>query len=113
MARMHLTPYERRKRKTNILSKLSSRPTRCLVYRTNKYMYITVTDMNGHTYFSLSDKGLDGSTKVQRAKNLGIKTSSLMIDKGLTMAVFDRNGFLYHGRVRAVCEGLREGGIII
>jgi len=113
MIRTYLTPYDRRKHKTNILAKFSSRPTRCLVSRTNKYTYITIMDMTWNILFMMSDKWLEGSTKVERAKNLGMKVSAAMITKWLTTAVFDRNGFLYHGRVRAVCEWLREWWVTI
>lgn len=59
---------------------------------------------------SLKDS-LKGKKKAEAAKEVGKAIAGLLKDKGLSTVVFDRNGFLYHGRVKALSEGAREGGL--
>jgi large subunit ribosomal protein L18 len=62
--------------------------------------------------FGLSSLSVDSKgTKVDRAKETGKKLAELARDKGVSQVVFDRAGYLYHGRVKALAEGAREGGL--
>jgi large subunit ribosomal protein L18 len=54
---------------------------------------------------------LKGQKKVDRAKAIGLALAKACLAKGITKVVFDRNGYMYHGRVRALAEGAREGGL--
>jgi len=77
-----------------------------------------VDDQNGVTLaFSTSidpkSSGASEQTKTEAAKAVGQKLASLAREKGITRAVFDRNKYVYHGRVKAVAEGAREGGLEI
>lgn len=76
-----------------------------------------VVDTNGHTLVSASTlheevrQQLPAEGKVDAAKLVGKVVAQRAMDKGVSKVVFDRNGFLYHGRVRAVATGAREQGL--
>ena len=73
-----------------------------------------VDDANGKTVFSASDlktKGTKNTSKVDTAKEIGRKLAESLKEKKISKVVFDRGGYKYHGRVKAVAEGLREGGL--
>ena len=96
-----------------------SRPRLC-VYRSGKHIYVQViSDESSTTLLAASTlhKDLRGqlrrTTDVTAAKNVGELIAKCCLEQGITTAVFDRNGFLYHGRVRAVAEGAREAGLKI
>ncbi len=93
----------------------AARP-RLVVYRSLKHIYAQcVDDDRGVTLVGTSDltKGLtaDGAGKVGWAKAVGKQIASLAKQVGITRVVFDRGGYPYHGRVKAVAEGAREGGL--
>jgi large subunit ribosomal protein L18 len=97
----------------------TARP-RLSVFRSEKHMYVQViSDETGETLLTSSTltpevKGrIQKSTNIAAAKIVGEIIGKSCLDKGITAAVFDRNGFLYHGRVRAVAEGAREAGLKI
>ena len=97
----------------------ASRP-RLSVFRSEKHIYVQViSDDTGETLLTTSTltpevRGrLQKTTNVAAAKIVGEVVGKSCLDKGITAAVFDRNGFLYHGRVRAVAEGAREAGLKI
>ncbi len=88
------------------------------VYRSLKHMYAQIiVDTRGETLVSAStlSKELRGKLKstgnVEAAKEVGRLIAKKALEKGIKKVVFDRNGFLYHGRVKAVAEGAREGGL--
>ncbi len=92
----------------------SHRP-RMSIFRSNKEIYVQfIDDEAGKTIASISsaDKGMntDGS-KVVLAAAVGKKAAEYAIAAGIEQVVFDRNGYLYHGRVKALAEGAREGGL--
>jgi large subunit ribosomal protein L18 len=58
------------------------------------------------------DRAGEGAAKVARAKAVGEVIAERVKERGFSAVVFDRGGFLYHGRVKAVAEGAREGGLI-
>jgi large subunit ribosomal protein L18 len=97
----------------------AQRPRLC-VFRSEKHMYVQViSDETGRTLLATSTLAPDlrGQVKkpasVAAAKAVGELVGKRCVEQGITAAVFDRNGFLYHGRVRAVAEGAREAGLKI
>jgi len=109
----------RRKRITRIRKKISGdafRP-RLRVFRSNAHFYAQIIDdQGGRTLLSgsTSEKGFQGTdheTKAQSAKRLGLVIAQRAKDRGIEKVVFDRGGYLYHGRVQSFSEGAREGGL--
>jgi len=97
------------------LSGSTSRP-RLSVFRSNKDIYAQIIDdSNGVTLCAASsrDKELASSkdTKVVMAAVVGKKLAEKAVAAGITAVVFDRGGYLYHGRVKSLAEGAREGGL--
>jgi large subunit ribosomal protein L18 len=91
----------------------AGRPRLC-VFRSLKFTYAQlISDENGAVICSWSTKDSEskGQKKVDAAKELGKKLAELAKEKKINSVTFDRNGYLYHGRVRAVAEGAREGGL--
>ena len=71
-----------------------------------------VDDTAGETLLGLNSASLDiEGTKVDRARETGKRLAEIAREKGVSAVVFDRGGYLYHGRVRALAEGAREGGL--
>jgi large subunit ribosomal protein L18 len=92
-----------------------SRPRVC-VFRSNKHIYAQViSDDQGKTLASVSSLSDDFGAGAKRglavAKQVGIALAKVCKEKNIERVIFDRNGFLYHGRVKAVADGAREGGL--
>lgn len=92
-----------------------NRPRLC-VFRSTRYTYAQlISDESGRVLAAVSTRGLEGLEKstscVESAKVLGKTVASLASKIGVSSVVFDRNGYLYHGRVAAVADGAREGGL--
>ena len=87
---------------------------RLAVFRSNRYMYAQlIDDVLAVTVASASDISVDGKmTKVERATTVGKKLAEEAKKKNVTTVVFDRGGFSYRGRVQALAEGARAGGLI-
>ncbi|WP_163102760.1 50S ribosomal protein L18 [Peribacillus alkalitolerans] len=108
----------RKKRHARVRAKLSgteSRP-RLNVFRSNTHIYAQlIDDVNGKTIASAStlDKnlGLEGTSNIEAAKKVGEAIAKNASEKGYTSVVFDRGGYLYHGRVKALAEAARENGL--
>ncbi|OKS84705.1 50S ribosomal protein L18 [Mucilaginibacter polytrichastri] len=96
------------------LSGSTERP-RLSVFRSNKGIYAQVIDdVNGKTIVSASSLSKDFSasgTKGEQSAAVGKLVAQKAIAAGITAVVFDRNGYLYHGRVKQLAEGAREGGL--
>jgi large subunit ribosomal protein L18 len=91
----------------------SARP-RLSVFKSNKAIYAQVIDdSKGHTLLASSSKDLDkkGGVTVSISKTVGQKLAEKALASGIKDIVFDRNGYLYHGNVKALAEGAREGGL--
>jgi large subunit ribosomal protein L18 len=87
---------------------------RLAVYRSNRFIYAQlVDDRSGRTLAAASDAGGAGGGKTDRAKKVGEDIARKAKDLGVDSAVFDRGGRLYHGRVAALADGAREGGLTI
>ena len=85
---------------------------RLSVYRSEKYLYVQlIDDQKRITLLGLSDRGLRDKQRLNRANNLG----KIVVDKLLKLQikniVFDRGGYAYHWRIKALAESLREGGL--
>jgi large subunit ribosomal protein L18 len=84
------------------------------VYRSNRHIYAQLVDDRGaRTIAAASDLSAGGGDKADRAKKVGQAIAERAKALGVDRAVFDRGGRLYHGRVKAVAEGAREGGLEI
>ena len=110
-----ITKKERRiKIKHRIRKKINgtaSRP-RLSVFRSNKGIYVqAVNDLEGKTIVSASSKGIADGTKSEIAAKVGEAVAKKCIEAGITEVVFDRNGYLFHGRVKALADGARNGGL--
>lgn len=87
---------------------------RLSVFRSNKYIFAQlIDDVKGQTIIGVSEKSLGNKegTKTERAKALGLLLASKAKTKKITKIVYDRGSYSYHGRVKNVAEGLREGGL--
>ncbi|HNF71836.1 MAG TPA: 50S ribosomal protein L18 [Chitinophagaceae bacterium] len=114
---MDVKVVRRQKLKWRIRKKISgtaSRP-RLSVFRSNAAIYCQIIDdVSGKTLVSANSrtKGFDTSgTKVEVAQRVGKAIAAAALAKGISNCVFDRGGYLYHGRVKAVADGAREGGL--
>jgi large subunit ribosomal protein L18 len=87
---------------------------RLAIYRSNRHIYAQlVDDMAARTLAAASDSDGGDGDKTAKAKRVGQKLAEKARAAGVERAVFDRGGRLYHGRVKAVAEGAREGGLTI
>jgi large subunit ribosomal protein L18 len=117
---MGLTKLDRRnrirRRIRKIVSGTSSTP-RMSVYRSNKEIYAQlIDDQTGKTIVAASSRDkeiVDAklTTKIEIASSVGVRIGELASKAGVTEVKFDRGGYLYHGRVKALADGAREGGL--
>lgn len=103
--------YLRRKLRVNTQIKLTTPDYRAIITKSNLYVKVVVVSAAGETLASSTDKGIKGATKTERAENAGMDFAAVLKEKKIEKLTFDRNGYLYHGRVKAFAEGLRKGGI--
>lgn len=108
----------RRRIRYSIRNKISGTPQRprMSVFRSNKEIYVQlIDDLNGHTLASASSRSEDikskGGNKVEQAQHVGKKVAEMAKAKGIETVVFDRGGYLYHGRIKSLADGAREGGL--
>jgi large subunit ribosomal protein L18 len=112
---------QRKRRHVRVRAKVSGtaqRP-RLNVFRSSAHIYVQVIDdIAGRTLVAASDLeddvvklAGDGAAKVARAKAVGQVIAARAKEAGVNTVVFDRGGFLYHGRIKAVAEGAREAGL--
>ena len=111
------TNAQRQKRHTRVRGKVSgtSERPRLNVFRSGTNIYAQIIDdVNGKTLVSASSLEKDFScegTKTDAAKQVGVNVAERAKAKGIENVVFDRGGYVYHGRVKALAEGAREGGL--
>jgi large subunit ribosomal protein L18 len=117
----------RLRRKKRVRKKIFGYPERprVSVFRSHKHIYAQIiNDVEGHTLVALSSLSPEVRTKVEELKSKGKVKGKVDVarlvgrmlaekakEKGITKVVFDRGGYKYHGRVKALAEGLREGGL--
>lgn len=95
------------------ISGTDKRP-RLSVFKSNTGIYAQlIDDLKGNTLAHASSKelGAEKNTNVSVSKEVGKKLAERAVENGLTEVVFDRSGYLYHGNVKALAEGAREGGL--
>ncbi|HWP64535.1 MAG TPA: 50S ribosomal protein L18 [Candidatus Limnocylindria bacterium] len=116
---MKSSDLARRRRQARVRRRVrgsDARP-RLSVFRSGRHIYAQViTDQQGRTLLAVSTltpplRQQGKTATVDAAKQVGILVAQRCLEHGIKQVVFDRNGFLYHGRVRAVAEGAREGGL--
>ena len=89
----------------------SERP-RMSVFRSNKQIYVQIiNDQDGKTLVSASSLGMEAMPKIQQAEKVGELVAQKAIEAGVSTVVFDRNGYLYHGRVKQLADAARKGGL--
>lgn len=110
----YLARHKRHGRLRKKISGTSECPRLC-VFRSGKHIYAQIIDdVAGKTLVSAStlDKGFDGPTSNKdAAKKIGEIVAKKAAEQKITEVVFDRGGYLYHGRVKELAEGAREGGL--
>ena len=110
----------RQKRHYRLRNKLSGTPARprLAVFRSNKHIYAQVIDDTlGKTLVASStmektvSSGLKTTSDIEAAKVVGKDLAKKALDKGIATVVFDRGGFLFHGRIKALADAAREAGL--
>lgn len=114
MATKNRKQYRRNRIKMRIrkiVNGTADRP-RMTVFRSNKGIYVQlIDDMEGHTLISASSNPEEKSTKIEQAVKVGKMIAEKAKEAGIENVVFDRNGYLYHGRVKALADAARESGL--
>ena len=111
------TAAQRQKRHARVRGKISGTPERprLCVFRSESNIYAQIIDdVAGNTLCSAStvEKEFDGNGgNVEATKKIGLKVAERALAKGIDTVVFDRGGYIYHGRIKALAEGAREGGL--
>ncbi len=110
-----ITPKEARDRRhRRVRGKITGtaeRP-RLAVFRSNSDVYVQVIDdVKGHTLAAADSRAVKDGDKSAKAKATGVLIAERAKAAGVSSVVFDRGGYLYHGRVKALAEGAREGGL--
>ena len=111
----------RDKRRVRIQKKIrgtQERP-RLTVYRSLRHMYAQLVDDDSHVTLgsastmseTIAAQLKERKKKAEAAKLVGLEIARLAKEKNITTVIFDRNGYLYHGRVKAIADGAREGGL--
>ena len=105
----------RTKIKAGIRSRVFGTPERprLSVFRSNKQIYVQlIDDLSGTTLVAASSADVkDKLTKTEMSSLVGKNIAKKAVEKGISNVVFDRGGFLYHGRVKALADAAREGGL--
>ena len=104
-----------KKRIRKVVSGNASAP-RMSVFRSNSEIYVQlIDDLNGHTLAAASSAEADiakqKATKIEKASLVGKSIAAKAKEAGIEAVRFDRGGYLYHGRVKSLAEGAREGGL--
>lgn len=95
----------------NKISGTAARP-RMSVFRSNKQIYVQIiNDETGTTLAAASSLGMEAMPKKEQAAKVGETIAKKALEAGIETVVFDRNGYLYHGRVKEVADGARNGGL--
>lgn len=110
--------HQRRKQRIRVkLRKVSTSMPRLCVHRTNQHTYAQITDASGAKSLVLfgtlgkSGESLKSGSNIEAAKFVGKRVAELAKAKGIESVIFDRSGYLYHGRVKALADAAREAGL--
>ncbi len=114
----NISGWERRKARVRKRVRGTAERPRLNVFRSNKHIYAQIVDDTTATTLAAAStnskelsKGAADLKKLEAAKRVGGLIAKLAHEKGVSKVVFDRSGYLYHGRVKALAEGLRKGGL--
>ena len=117
---MSVNPFEKRQERTRIRIRRVNRHAypRLSVMRSNVHIYVQVIDdKKGHTLVAVNtlqkEMKIKNSWSVEAAKLVGAAVAKHSLAKGIKQVVFDKGGYKYHGRVKAIAEAAREAGLII
>ena len=109
--------YLKRKLRSKKNKGTGERP-RLVVFRSNRYIYVqAVDDTKGHTIAAASSlereikESLKSTCNIEAAKKVGELIAKRLLDKDINKVVFDRNGYIYHGKVKALADAAREAGL--
>lgn len=95
----------------NKITGTTERP-RLSVFRSNKQIYVQIiNDEAAKTLVSASSLGMEAMPKKEQSAKVGEAVAAKAVAAGITTVVFDRNGYLFHGRVKEVADGARKGGL--
>ena len=114
MAKTAKKVTQRARVRRRIRSKISGTPERprLSVFRSNKHIYAQVIDdLAGTTLAAASTREDDGGIGVDASKSVGQRVAERAKEAGVSTVVFDRGGYRYHGNVKAIAEGARDGGL--
>ncbi len=114
MSTTSIKTIQRERRHNRIRAKVAGSESmpRLSVYRSNKFVYAQIiNDEKGITLAAASTKDMKGKGMLEKAKLAGMELAKLAQAKKIEKVVFDRGGFIYTGRVKALAEGAREGGL--
>jgi large subunit ribosomal protein L18 len=118
MSKANTKTEQRTRRRNRIRAKVSGTAAvpRLAVFKSLKYIYVQlIDDENGVTLAAATSKGAKGNGKPEgktvAAKLIGTEIAKKAADKKITKVVFDRGGYIYTGRVKALADGAREGGL--
>lgn len=107
----------RKRRHIRIKKKIRGTPgrPRLCVFRSNRHIAAQIIDDTQHRVLlgisSVHDTQLQKKKKIEIAKEIGLRIGKLALEKGITQIAFDRAGYRYHGRVKALADGARETGL--
>lgn len=104
--------YFRRKVRSNTRSKMLTTLPRLIVNRSNSYNYAQIIDVDWKVIASSTDMKINEWTKKEKARIVWIELAKKAIEKWKKNVVFDRNGYLYHWRIKEIAEGAREWWLI-
>jgi large subunit ribosomal protein L18 len=111
MAKLSLFDRRRRRVRTALKARSGGRP-RLSVHRSGRHIYAQIIDdAAGHTVAAASTLGTKTGANVDAAVQVGKTLAEAAKKAGITTVVFDRGGFLFHGRVKALADAAREGGL--
>jgi large subunit ribosomal protein L18 len=85
---------------------------RLVVFRSGRFIYGQIVDLEGKTILTVSDRKIkEPKSRLERAREVGKLLAKQTLKKKIKQVAFDRRGYKYHGRVKALAEGAREGGL--
>lgn len=111
---MNSKRQQRERRHARIRAKVNgtAEKPRLVVFRSLKRNSAQlIDDTKGRVLLAMNDLKIKGGTKSERAKKVGLELGKKATEKGIAACVFDRNGYKYHGRIKAIADGAREGGL--
>ncbi|MFA6528188.1 MAG: 50S ribosomal protein L18 [Candidatus Gracilibacteria bacterium] len=103
---------QKARRHARVIARIKGDKPRLVIFRSIKANYAQlIDDSTGKTICAASDIKIKKGKKMEKAKEVGLELGKKALEKGVKECVFDRNGYRYHGRVKAIAEGARESGL--